>query len=1422
MVRALASLVVLGLAGAVAAQQVNPVYFDDAPRARDVLAQAPGLVASGNAAAAVRAIQRLLDEEPDRVLEVELDPDLYVSVRRRVHEALLGDPVLLAAYREMQGPRAEALLEKGETETVERSYLLTPAGFEAALRLAQQHLEMARFDAAWLTLEQLDHHPDRTGGRAVEAAELAATVAKYADSEASRHLASGWADDADLGEPDLARSARPAGADTHEVSPLTPNAAVNTKTLVQSPLHSVRVMPEDVFEEYFGGYPGDTAQRRAQRLSQPWIFPVVVGDTVYMNDGVTISAWDRFTLSPRWRAEAPLPGEGMLLDPTQAELGGFGGGSTTSIEDVNTVTVSGGTVFAVTGIASNDEREGDGRVHAFDAETGAWRWSADVSALDEQLSYTGIRGPLVVDADVVVAAVRKDVQARRLVSTYLVGLDAGDGSLRWVRPLGSAGSLPYRSPNRASPAPALVDGVVYRFDDVGYVCAVEAETGRVRWIRRVPSIAVRSGATTFAWAAPDPVIRGNELYMLNPDGQRVLKLDRRDGALLGERRASLFGSPKYLVGVGEYLFGVGIGTVSVVPFDSFDEGRVRSSSWMRNAQMQGRGFESGGKLVVPLDTGLMIVSPDAPDEPVLLDLDHGGNMVALESQLLVADAEQLHSYLVWDVASGLLRRRMDEHPGEAGPAVTYAELAFLSHHNNEILTGIDRAIEAVDGGDEASRGRLIAALGDMITRSQRHWFDEAASDPSKPDEAPGAEAGAEARIRDASLLGEVVARYGAVARTPDERVFHLLARGRLAEVGRDVPGAIDAYQAVLDEPRLAEAVWSGSGITVRAEREAGRRLARLLELNGPFVYAAHDEQAGLERELLAPDAGGAELERLARRYPVSALTPQLWLDASARYSDDGSAHRATRALRSALTAAEFSRGIGRPVDPALLGELGGRLVTALAGDDRVGEAASVLRDLTGRYADIVLTVDGAALETGGLGELLAERLSRRTRAPNVGAEVRREVQRLEGWRPLIALASETSVPATDRALFVSAERREVALFAGSADAPELRQVWSRGYEGEVPPRLVRLDDDAAYLFEPVGEQGRLVRLDAATGEQQWATPVFDDLFGPDDAARERLHDALGPVEVYTPLDGRVRLIDLLVTLDEQTAVLVERSGRAAAIDLGSGSVLWGDDTPVSVVFDIDARGGVLAIGGAREQRVGAVDRFAYHPAVVSLDVRTGELLQRVDDVGSAVRWVRVGPDTDVVVGMDQRIVCYNVGRGLVNWTSTNEALANSLNAWVFDDRLFVLADSGDLWLGSISTGRAREEPLRTDRRLISRSAVRAGRVGPSVWFGTARGLLIFDSSGDRVGVDALDGFDAFVPPVRGEDYFYTIDTLGEQADDGSATYALYVLDTVSAKQASEPALLLLDATPRDLALLDGRVLVSVGGSTVVLRAPVSP
>ena len=75
-----------------------------------------------------------------------------------------------------------------------------------------------------------------------------------------------------------------------------------------------------------------------------------------------------------------------------------------------------------------------------------------------------------------------------------------------------------------------------------------------------------------------------------------------------------------------------------------------------------------------------------------LALDKPGNVLPMDGQLLAVDDQEIHTYLVWDVADRMLRRRMEEEVDDPTPAITYAELSYRAGRPDGILPAVDRAL----------------------------------------------------------------------------------------------------------------------------------------------------------------------------------------------------------------------------------------------------------------------------------------------------------------------------------------------------------------------------------------------------------------------------------------------------------------------------------------------------------------------------------------------------------------------------------------------------------------------------------------------------------------------------------------------------------------------------------------------------------
>lgn len=782
------------------AQQLNPVYTDDSTAASETLARVRELVGSGNVNEAARVLQILLDQEGYRLVGVGAGvaggggggpENLFESVRSAVHRAIRADAALLRAYREQESARAQRMLDEPSgadragslrgIESVWASRALTSAGFEAGLRRAQLQLEDARFEAARWTLAELAEHPDVSGAAGdagsksrTDLAELAWRVANYLDRPEVYQWAGGLVQRAGLPSRAPAPVEWPAAARARAATPLEDLGAVNRAGLIARPLWTseIRTDAPVADEPWRAVRRGRNDANTPASLSDLSLFPAVAGDTVYVNDGTSVQAFDRFTLSARWPnkvtpgVDRPVSDDAeeavrerafagwaqRIEEPASVTFvpgvfaGSPGGGAATSAgtsgasrsdapasatpgasadNRLNAESQLGGMIIAATGRELSGSRGTDGVISGLDARTGRIVWSVSLSALDPSLADAGARGPIVVSEGRALVACRKFLPERRLTVLILAALDVRTGELVWKRSVGSAGSLPFMTTFTQFDHTLVARGVVYRTDDLGVVGAYRVEDGEPVWLRTLPRQAMQGADSPRAFEVSSPVLdSSNEsIVMLTPDRDQVLRLACNDGRVLGRRPAEAFGSPGpvYLMGVGDRLVCVGRTQVSVAPINEFETSTdVRLSPPIAGGGINGRVVAAGPSLLVPTVSGLSVLDlADVRKAAESVALDAPGNVVAIDSQFITIDDEAMHSYLRWDQAEPILTERMRADPLGASPPATLAELAYRADKPSRIAPAVDLAIKALNAAPErednrAARRRLFLALAAII------------------------------------------------------------------------------------------------------------------------------------------------------------------------------------------------------------------------------------------------------------------------------------------------------------------------------------------------------------------------------------------------------------------------------------------------------------------------------------------------------------------------------------------------------------------------------------------------------------------------------------------------------------------------------------------------------------------------------------
>ncbi|MFG0293455.1 MAG: PQQ-binding-like beta-propeller repeat protein [Phycisphaerales bacterium JB050] len=1392
----------------------TPIYVDDSPAAETAISRALELASVGNVTEAIDVLQRTMNEFGGSVTQAVGPPDRFISIRQRIHTILLDKPELLERYRTLQRAQAEALLRSGHLERVERDYLLTPPGCDAALRLAQQQIEDARFQAAAITLLQLDRHPDRTGDRADAAIKLLTLTRSYfgqASSDAAlRHATDAtltrWASALGIEAPKPTPRPAPPSPIVHNA--FEPSPTIELDGMLSRPLASDQLgEPLDLLDSL--------SNRNAARRLPPsamvlHALPTVYRDSVIINDSVTISSWNRFTLKLNWRTrvETPLLAESM--------------GTSYGVDDLSTVQVADGVVVAVTGLSVSGRSAPERYIIALDAETGRQLWGTTLAEL-ELPGQEGavIRGRPTIDQGVIVLNAVRHSRQQRVISTTALGLDLRTGELLWSRPIASIGVQPYGWNVPAVDAGVAGNGLVFRTDTIGVTVAIEAATGRTRWIQRHQTEGMYTGLASQPWMNNRPVLHAGLLFSLTPGHDRIHAYDPLTGELIQSLTTSPWGAPRYLLSCGDYLVGVSENEITAKYFDASAFHSASNSSRppvsptarsIYNANprgIRGRVIATNGRLVIPTDSGVDIleVGPTlanvlgedgAPEvEPVQLRLEYPGQIAAVEGQLVVADDRMVHTYSLWSVAEQYLTQAMQIDPSDPDPAITFAELSYQADQGEAILPAVDHALRALasdplsETNDEA-RTRLFRVILEMIA-------------PEQSDNPVLTHLSEQTR-------GELINRLSLTASLPTERVAYMMAAGDYYETSGQINEAVNMYQRALESQELARATVSIDGTGLPAGIEATRRIRRLVASVGREVYSLYDAEAERAVAELPESPSPGDYEAIARRYPLAERTPELWTLAAEAYLASERVPLAVFALEEAATAAE----IIWPADDPRVSEVYSRVIAMMLDQRRVNTAIDRLRRAELQGIPVSLMIDGTEYDRAALRELAIAIAQQRQRRPIVG-ETLSQGSTLEGW-VVARLESPGPEIRTDRIVMRRTDSR-IGVFAPSEDGTSIVQLW-----GDVRDELpLRIENDRlilATIVDRAENVDHVIRCrDLDTGEILWDSQPFRAQFNLEPLTQPETSRV---PSVQTPLRSRVRLNEITYNFDAGTISLFERSGRAIAIDLSDGRTLWTRTDLMDVVHDVDAAAGLIVVAGSNlgpEQWFDVNHRPEDRQAVVQvLEARTGRTLHARDEP-VAIRWVRVTPDAEAILGVENGIVSIDAHRGMVRWRNDADFLSSSRIGLPLLGKFIVRGAENNLWMIDPDSGTVAHEPLVVRGRL-DRGFGRVEVTDLARYFAvsTERGVVVLNADGETVGADTAAEEMMVLPAAFGDSHFVHISRDGVPVDEDYYRYRLTLFALPDGRAVAESGVD-LQGDPSSVALLDDLVIVSAYRNSVILSAP---
>lgn len=931
-------VVALLTTGAVA--QVNPVYVDDSPLAREMFARATDH-AEDNLGEAVRLLQELLDEFPNRLIAVSDDSgDRYVTVRSRVLQTLRDSPRMLERYRQSERTRAGRLLEAGSYEQLATSRPLTTPGLEALLRLAQANLERARFNAALHWLDEATGHPDLANGENLPAEhDRRAAHAWHMIGLAALHQSDRPRVIRAIEELErIGRRAEPlhehlaerhhrTQVDDHHTRPHQPRTGRSVFD------HTFAVGLEELVAEEIWSLPmNDSLAARRDRNTAPdrpilgrslrasieeghllTTAPTVRGNVVYINQGHRVSAVDRMSGAAVWDHDFVDRQSVSVIDRDDEQP-----------RDLNIVTLQGNALVTLTGHAYGTGRSSDGRLVRLDAKTGQLVWAQPIDTLrtpdgdlDDLFPHST---PAIVDDQVLVLARR--VSRQSLSSTYLLSFDLETGSPRWVRHIVSSSAT--RRATRAFSTLTIHEGDAYISAPVGATARINAATGRVRWLNRFP-VGINpqpAEQSQRPWELIAPIVLDDHVICFEPGLRHIAVLDRSTG--VQHRRIDAterdgWNHPSYLITGRQFIISIGRDIRAFDPDDlerpvwqlpsednhrpsvvDEDTGRSAPITWRgpyepygriqlaRSLEVddgtslvpQGNSSQDTSWLIIPSRDGVRIVEEDSGHIAAHLPIRNAGNVIAGDAQLLVAGNESLKAYMSLSRAEQLMRERVAQRPNDPAPALGLARLGVRVGRFELVMEASDLAMQSI--ASAMNRGGRAA-------RDAEQQRDELTRLLLETD----AEHIASTRDEAESLF----ALIDRVVETPEQRVAATLTRGDWY-ADRDPGRAIESWQRILADRDLSRVLWERPDRTlIEADRDpidaslirpasvvARQRMAELIAEHGDGVYATQAEYARMRVETMIENSQTTpdRLLDLARQFPYAEAAITAGIEAADR------------------------------------------------------------------------------------------------------------------------------------------------------------------------------------------------------------------------------------------------------------------------------------------------------------------------------------------------------------------------------------------------------------------------------------------------------------------------------------------------------------------------------------------------------------
>ena len=621
---------------------------------------------------AVRHLGHILDADQDYFFQPDPRQPFHRSLKAEAMK-LIGElpPEGREAYRLQYGARARRMLTEGVqtgnpeiVAEVSRKYFHTPAGYEATLLLAADHLDHSRALAAALCLERL-RSTDQVAAkwepmlslqlatcwlRAGLVEKSAETLLRLRERTGGKPISIGgesiewFTDDDDAVKwfsERLGPQLQAAVGDLAEWLMFRGNASRTAMSPGGSPLLNPRWRVPTTDDPTIEKIIVELQDRLADqhRTSLPSVHPLVVDEVVLMRTTSNLLAVDLVTGKRLWNVPADDSIEALLdvrggaaANSPQLETGlqkriwndatygtlSSDGRFVFSIEDLNPFS---GLISVTRGqpmLANQQAMRAYNRLAAHDIRTGklVWELGGPSGEAALKLADTYFLGPPLPMAGQLYCLAEAAGEIQLLV------LSARTGELEWSQQLAMLERNILQDPLRAScgASPSYADGVMVCPTSAGAVIAVNLTTRSLLWGYRYPvtetyenntrMMFVRRGGAVFqagaqsanvdGWSDSSVTITEGRVILTPAESDEMFCLDLLDGSLIWKGDRQ---DGLYVASIHDKdVIVVGHGGLRALSLENGESAWEHAAEFPDSAVPSGRGFINGKHLFVPLST----------------------------------------------------------------------------------------------------------------------------------------------------------------------------------------------------------------------------------------------------------------------------------------------------------------------------------------------------------------------------------------------------------------------------------------------------------------------------------------------------------------------------------------------------------------------------------------------------------------------------------------------------------------------------------------------------------------------------------------------------------------------------------------------------------------------------------------------------